>query len=75
MLESLDTLLLGPLHPLAYRTLAYAQSASYVPLLPAPLLELPRTKPSAFTLIGCWLDTFLSIRLMISKFRCFRRGQ
>ena len=43
MLESLYAFLLGPFHPLAHRTLAYAQSSGYVPLLPALLLELPGT--------------------------------
>ena len=43
VLESLDAFLLGPFHPLAHRTLAHAQSAGYVPLLPALLLELPGT--------------------------------
>src|SRR3712207_3323394 len=55
VLESLDALLLRPFHPLAHRTLAYAQNAGYVPLLPALLLELPRTQPSTFAPIGCFL--------------------
>jgi hypothetical protein len=52
VLESFDALELRPLHPLAHRTLAHAQSAGYVPLLPTLLLELPCTQPPTFAPIG-----------------------
>ena len=43
MLESLHAFLLGPFDPLAERTLAHTQSAGYILLLAALLLELPGT--------------------------------
>jgi hypothetical protein len=47
-----STLLPGPLHPLAYRTFADAQSPSYLPLVPTPLLEFPGSEVTTLSPIS-----------------------
>ena len=46
--QCFDTLLSGPLEPLAHRPGGYAECRSDIALLPALLVEFPGPKPTAF---------------------------
>jgi hypothetical protein len=78
VLESFDALLLlGArfIHWLTAPLLTPKARAMSCCFHPSCLSSHARSRRPSRQSVACWLDSVFPIRLMISKFRCFRRDQ
>src|SRR5215208_3606335 len=74
--QALDTFFTPPLHPLAYGSLAHAQSVGYFLLLPPLSLEFPGPKTPSFTPVASlFRKRVVHEPILLEVFSNSRRGQ